>query len=251
MALDEAVERGKLRSNPCDRIPKRQRPSAKRGRGAVTPDDYWELDEAQRFLEATADSRLAGLWALALDTGARRGELSALRWEDVDLEAGRLTIRGNRILVDREVLEGTTKADKPRTVDLGAETVARLRRWGSTQRRDRLEAGEAWTGEAPGTGPLWTDELGRPLRPDILYARFRQAQRDVDVRPRKFHALRHTSATLLLARGVPAHVVQQRLGHADIKVTLGIYAHVLKGQDADAAAVLGTALYGSTAEAGL
>jgi integrase len=249
MALDEAVEQGKLARNPCDRIPRRRRPSAKKGQG-VTPDRYWELDQAQRFLAATADSRLGPLWALALDTGARRGELSALRWEDVDLEAGRVAIRGNRIHVDRAILEGTTKSGKPRTVDLDAQTVERLKRWRATQAADRLAAGEAWAGAQPGTGPLWTDELGQPYRPDILSARFQQAQAAVDVPDRTIHALRHTSATILLARGIPAHVVQQRLGHADIKVTLGTYAHVLEGQDADAARVLGVALYGTAQVAG-
>jgi integrase len=244
-ALAEAVEAGSLPRSPVDRIPKKQRP---RHRPAEAVNRYWEPGDARRFLEATAGERLAPLWALALDTGARRGELAALTWLDVDFEAPVVRIRGNRTLVGGEVVEGTTKSGKSRTVDIDARTVTVLRAWRAAQARERLAAGETWTGGQPGEHlHLWTDEIGEAYRPDILSARFEQAQRGVDVPPLVLHGTRHTSATMALAAGVPVHVVSKRLGHADVKITLSIYAHVLDKQRTDAAQRLGDELYGDTA----
>ena len=97
---------------------------------------------------------------------------------------------------------------------------------------------------------MFTDELGAPYRPDWLSADFERAQANVDVDRLVFHGLRHTSATILLAAGVPVHVVSERLGHANVRITLDTYAHVIPTQHTDAARVLGTALYGTDEEGG-
>lgn len=111
---------------------------------------------------------------------------------------------------------------------------------------ERLAAGEAWAGDKPGTGHVWTDELGHVMRPDILSARFEQAQRGLGLEPLVLHGMRHTSASVAFAAGVPINVVSARLGHADIKVTLSIYTHMLDTQRTEAK-LLGAALYGSPA----
>jgi integrase len=222
-ALAEAVETGMLQMNPADQIPKKQRPTHRAGKAVGK---HWEASEASRFLQATSTDRWHALWALGLDTGARRGELLALQWNrDVDLDVGVVTITMNRVMVGGAVVEGTTKSDEPRRVDIGPETVAALRAW-----RKRLFA--------EGLGQpdyVFVDETGAPVRPDRVNHLFRSACVRAGVPQIGPHGMRHTSATLTLRAGVPLHVVSEQLGHSTPMITASLYAHVLKGQQADAA----------------
>jgi integrase len=239
MALTDAVEAGLLQVNPTTQIPKRQRPTHRNRRQA---DKHWDADEAARFLAVTTGDRLHPLWALLLDTGCRRGEVCALRWTGgVDLDAGLVTVRANRVHAGRRIVEGTTKTDRVRSVDLDLRTVAVLRRWQTDQRKERLAAGSGWVD----SGYVFTNEIGEPIRPDSLTYAFGKACRAASVPDIGVHGLRHTAATLLLAAGVQPHVVQERLGHADISITLGLYSHALPQQRADAARLLGDAIYGA------
>lgn len=247
MALADAVTRGDIHANPLDRLPDRERPThtPRKVEGR-----HWTVEEAGRFIEATTDDRLGPLWALALDTGARRGELAGLRWADVELDQGAVTFTTNRTQVAGRVVEGSLKTasgGRPtsRTVHLSAATVARLRTWRSRQAEEQLRAGSAWEGS---DGYVWTDEFGRPLRPDYIGRAFKRAATAVDGVPViALHGLRHTSATIALAGGAPVHVVADRLGHADVKITLDTYSHVLDEQRGEAADVIGAALYGEAA----
>ncbi|MGH9212194.1 MAG: tyrosine-type recombinase/integrase [Acidimicrobiales bacterium] len=241
MALADAAESGRLQFAPTERIPRRQRPKHTARNQA---DRFWTPEQTMLFLRARSDDRLFPLWATEIDTGARRGEQSGLKWEDLDLGAGQATIRENRVLVDGEVIEGTTKTSKTRAVRLDRRTVTALKRWKTRQAQERMAAGSAWVGGVPGqAGYLWTDELGAPYRPDRLSDFFEQAQAGLDLTRLVFHGLRHTSATIALARLVPVHVVSARLGHANVSITWNLYAHVIPGQDGDAAAAIGDAIY--------
>jgi integrase len=145
------------------------------------------------------------------------------------------------------VVEGTTKTSKTRTIRLDRRTVAALKSWKKRQAQERMAAGPGWAGGIPGkTGYLWTDETGAVYRPDKLSDFFEQTQGGLGLPRLVFHGLRHTSATIALARFVPVHVVSARLGHANVSITWNIYAHVIPGQDGDAAAAIGDAIYGAT-----
>jgi integrase len=231
-ALRHAVEQGLLQVNPTDLIPKDFRPThtATNAEGK-----HWEPEQARRFLQATAEDRWHALWALALGTGARRGELLALRWADIDWDASKVTISKNRVVVNGAVIEGTPKSKKSRRVDIGPETVAVLRRWRLQQEPSEF---------------VFTDELGEPVRPDRVNHLFHQACARAEVPNIGPHGLRHTAATLWLAlkprgAGVPLHVVSRRLGHANTGITGDLYAHVLEGQQADAAEAGEAVLYGA------
>lgn len=106
-----------------------------------------------------------------------------------------------------------------------------LRRHRAQQASERLAVGEGYTDK----GLVFADATGAPLRPDAVSKRFASRVRNAGVPAIRFHDLRHTHASRLLAAGVHPKIVQERLGHSSIAITLDIYSHVLVGLQADAA----------------
>jgi len=215
-ALNDAVAAGLLRTNPATGV---KRPKVRR------PEMHtWSRVELSTFLRATRDDRLGPLWHLLALTGLRRGEALGLKWSDVDLEGGRLSIQRQRVLKGYEVQERPqTKTRKGRPVSIDAGTVAALRRQSARQLADANEWGDAWQA----TGHVFTREDGSPWHPDRVKKLFEQAVKKVDVPRIRMHDLRHTWATLALRAGVNPKVVQERLGHANIAITMDTYSHVL------------------------
>ena len=133
-------------------------------------------------------------------------------------------------------LVGPPKTDKgTRTVSLDVGTVAALKAWRKRLAADKLAAGPAWTD----SGRVFVDEIGRPPHPETVTGWWSAAVKRTGSRPIRLHDARHTAATLMLRAGVPVKVVSERIGHADVTVTLGIYQHVTKRDDQAAADVLG------------
>jgi integrase len=238
MAFADAVEQGLLARSPVDDIPRRQRPTH---RAVQVQSRVWDGDQAAAFLASSSDSRWYPLFAAALGTGMRRGELCGLRWSDVDLEAGTLSVRASRVLVGGQPVEGDPKSGKGRRVDLDAGTVAVLRRWRTVQLEERMAWGPAWVD----SGYVFTREDGEPIHPESASTAFEHASKKSELPAIRFHDLRHTHATIALAAGVHPKVVQERLGHADISMTLQLYSHVMPGMGAEAAELVGQRLYGS------
>ena len=212
----------------------------------------WEANEAKAFLTTAkaAGPQPAGFYALALDSGARKGELCGLKWSDLDLASGRMTIQRQLVKPGPEPVFGPVKNKTPRTIELSAETIALLRRHRGHQAELKLRNGERYHDHGLVFAKQWEelqrrqDTLGDPLQANNLGQReFRKLLKAAEVRRIKFHGLRHTCATLLLQAGVPANVVQQRLGHKKIEITLSVYAHALPSMQQDAAARLAAMLH--------
>ena len=191
----------------------------------------WSPTELGSFLIATADHEHGVLFRTAAMTGLRRGELGGLRWRDVDLETGLLTVRRALVKVSGEwtFAEPKTAAGR-RTIDLDPVTVATLRRHRQVILERRLALGPGWQDQdlvfpAVAGGPADIDGWGKS---------FRRAVRDTGLAPVRFHDLRHTHATHLLAT-TDVRTVASRLGHADPGMTLRVYAHVMPGRQASAA----------------
>jgi integrase len=187
------------------------------------------------FLAATRDDRLAPLWRLLAMTGMRRGEALGLKWSDVDFAGGRVSIQRSRVLAGGAVLEHPPKTRAGRrAVPLDAATLAKLKAWKTQQSAERLAWGPAWVG----AGWIFTRDDGQPLHPGLVTKRFGEAVAVARVPRIRLHDLRHTSATLALAAGVHAKVVQERLGHATISQTLDTYSHTTPSLHEGAAAQL-------------
>lgn len=213
----------------------------------------WEAHGAQAFLRAAKEAgpRPAAMYALALDSGARKGELCGLQWGDLDLEKGTVTFVRQLIEWGAEPVYGPIKNDMPRTLDLGPETVTLLKEHKRHQAEMKMANRTIYKDHglvfAKEWAERWTrkDFLGLPLQANNIGEReFARIIKAANVRRISFHGLRHTSATLLLKAGVAPQVVQQRLGHKRIEMTLGIYAHALPSMQQDAARRLATLLHG-------
>jgi integrase len=201
----------------------------------------WTAAQLAAFLGwAKGKSQQFVLWHVLAMTGMRRGEALALRWRDVDLEAGTLRIRRSAGMVrvadeGAEVVEGDTKSGKPRVVDIDADTVALLRAW-------RKERGSLALLLARDDALVFGSIEGEHRNPEHVSRQFvsevkrcRKALGTDAVPVVRLHDLRHTHATLLLLAREPVHVVSQRLGHTSAVITMTIYAHVLPGSQREAA----------------
>lgn len=202
----------------------------------------WTAEELRRFLAFVAEHRFAPLFTLAAGTGLRRGELLGLTWADVDLQAPTLRVQRALSVVDGQARLKTTKTGRPRTIHLDPRTVAALEDERSRQDDARARAGERWSNP---WDLVFTTDTGGYVEPDAVTATFRTLVRAAPVPRIRLHDLRHTHATLLLCEvGVPVKVVSERLGHANIQITLDTYAHVLPAMDRDAAQGFSAAVWG-------
>jgi integrase len=191
----------------------------------------WDEDQLRRFLESASTDRLYPLWQLTAMSGMRRGEVLGLKWPDLDFKAATVTINRQWKRGETGLVLAPPKTDRGRrTTDIDAETISTLREW----RRLQLEERIAYAGSWQDSGFVFTRIDGRPQDVDVVSQRFDKLVVRFDLPAVRYHDLRHTHATLLLAIGVPPHVVSMRLGHRSVAFTLQQYAHVLPQQQADA-----------------
>jgi integrase len=224
-ALKDAEVDGLIPRNVAKHVrpPRRVRPEYK----------TWTAQQAAAFLAAAEEDDYAALWRLALLTGMRRGEILGLRWEDVDLDKGALAVR-------RTLSRGATARYEPhapktasgrRSVALQGSAVEALRRHRTAQLEHRLLVGAAYQDQ----GYVFTTPEGRPLHPNTVALHFSRVSDRAGLPRLRFHDLRHTSATLMLANGEHPKKVQERLGHANISITLDRYSHVTMDMQREAA----------------
>lgn len=225
-----AVEHGLLRASPLEGMAKPKRDRRERVR-------TWTAAETKRVLEASKAGPFHAVFALALGTGLRRGEIFGLRVRDVDLEAGRVTV--SRSL---EEISGILRIKEPktasgaRTIELPAFVVDAIRRM-LADREDQL--GRALHGD----DDLFVAELGGKIRRTNFDRRWwYPTLAKAGVSKRTMHEARHTHASQLLAAGVPMNLVAKRLGHASVTTTILLYAHLTEGGDTKAADLINTLL---------
>jgi integrase len=184
----------------------------------------WTAADLRSFLAFVKGDRLYALWLLAASTGMRRGEVLGLQWPDVDLGRARVAVRRSLVTVGHRVVVSEPKTAKGRrSVALDPATVAGLKALRKHQTAERLAWGPAWTD----SGLVFTRGDGRPLHPREVTRAFTRHVLAAGLPVIRLHDLRHTHATLALAAGVHPKVVQERLGHANIAITLDTYSHAV------------------------
>jgi integrase len=233
-ALGVAVRRGYLPRNVCGLIDPPKVP-----RTEIIPPTPEQIATLLDAAEAHGD-RLVALWELAVYTGARQGELLALRWADLDLDRATISIR--RTLI--EVLAGEPTYGEPksetsrRTLSLPPEAVAALRAHRDRQGFERQRLGDGYAAH----DLVFATPIGGPLHNTSVWRSYKRALDRAGLPTTfRFHDLRHAHATAMLRAGVHMKVAQVRLGHGSIQITMDTYSHIQAGLDAEAADLVGAA----------
>jgi integrase len=180
-------------------------------------------EQARAFIQSIKNHRLEALFSTALALGYRQGEALGLQWADVDLERGTLTVKQALQRVNGKLLLVPTKADKVHTINLPSVTISALHAHRSRQHQEQLAAASQWR-EA---GFVFTTQIGTPLDARGVIRAFDQILKRAALPKIRFHDLRHSAATLLLAQGVSARYVSELLAHSSVSFTMQTYAHVL------------------------
>ena len=222
--LGQAVRWGTIPTNPADFAdPPEQRKKEPR---------FWTPEQAARFVDVLTGERLAALWVLAILTGLREGELIGLRWEDVDLETGTLSVRQSRKRLKGPPTFGPPKSERSRrTMSLAQEAVSSLRQHRAHQNTARLALGPEWEDH----GLIFCTRHGKPLLASNLLKMQHRLCEKAGVPYIPIHGMRHTNGTALLASGVDLKTVQARLGHQSASFTMQEYVHALQATDEEAA----------------
>lgn len=231
-ALKQAVKLGIISRNPADSV---ERPRLQRKEMKV-----WDETQVMHFIATLTGTRWEALFYMAVTTGLRRGEILALRWSDFDWVSRKLNIqRQIRTVKGKGLQERPPKsAAGLRVVELGERDIEKLKKHVDIQQRMKELAGDRWKEN----GLIFPSTIGTFLSPWNYYTKFIEFSKKAGLPEIRLHDLRHTAATLMLKHDVHPKIVQERLGHADIAITLNTYSHVLPSLQSEAAAKLDEAL---------
>jgi integrase len=219
-ALEDAERMGLVQRNVSEQVRAPRRSTAEM--------QTLTEEQANRFLEAAEGDRFHAVYVLALTTGMREGELLGLRWRDLDLDGDAPSLQVRMAVQEADkgyVVAEPKTAYSRRRIALTSMAVDALRAHHVWQAEERLALGAAWDASLDLVFP---NAIGGIMIPHNLAKRGfkRLLQRAGLSDELHFHCLRHTAATMLLSRGVHPKVVSEMLGHADISITLRVYAHV-------------------------
>jgi integrase len=185
------------------------------------PIEVLDKDQAAAVMAAAHDTRNAARYTVAFSLGLRQGEALGLRWSDVDLDAGTLTVRHSLTRVKgKGLVLGPTKSGRDRTIALPGPLLAELKAHRVAQNAERLAAGSWWDdGDY-----VFANTIGRPIDGKDDWMAWTALLDEAQVPHVRLHAARHTAATMLLALGVPVKVAMEILGHTKSSITEG-YQH--------------------------
>lgn len=244
MALEQAVKNGLVARNVCDAVDK-----PKKVRNEFMP---WTTEQTNLFLNSVKGNRLFPLYMVAWGAGLRRSEILGLKWEDIDLKKGALSVRRTLVRVkgDPPYKFGEPKTKKSRrTIPLPDQVTQALKVWKKHQAAENLR----WNGlhahvameDRPAFNPynlVFCNEAGEPMNPDYISKTFKKDLEEAKLPEIRFHDLRHGHATQLLELGEDIKVISDRLGHSTITLTADTYSHVRERLQREASEKLGKVL---------
>lgn len=230
-SLKKAERWGLIARNPAALV---DRPKAVKKEITV-----WNVEEVRQFLKyAKRGGRYYIAFLLALTTGMRQGEILGLRWKDVDFENGCVRITQTLSSDGKDLLPYTKTKSGSRTIDLPEETVTALKMHWLFIREER-EKNRFYKN----LDLVVCTEFGTPTHKSNIRRVFKSIIEKADIPKIRFHDMRHTHATLLLLQGVNPKIVSERLGHADVRITLDTYSHLLPSMQRDTAINFGKMLF--------
>lgn len=223
-ALQHALKLGLVSRNVADSV---TRPKAPRKEMKVL-----DQDQALRLIQQADGSRYQLLFWFAVTTGLRLGELFGIKWEDVNWQNRKIQIKRQvqRRKGGLEFCEPKSETGR-RVITLGKTTISKLKDYYIVQQKEMIEAGDKWKNN----DLIFCTSIGTPLEPANILKALKKCLQDAGLPPIRFHDLRHTAATLMLLEGINPKIVQERLGHSDISLTLNTYSHVLPSMQEEAA----------------
>jgi integrase len=224
-SLNQALKWGLITRNPASAVDK---PKLKHREMSIL-----DADQTRALLDVVKGERFEALYHMAVTTGLREGELLGLRWADLDWETRRLQVQRKleRVRGQGLVFSEPKSDTGRRSVVLGAVVLEKLKEHRERQEQQRLIAGKRWQEH----NLIFPSTIGTPKDPRDLRRDFKALLQRAGLPDVRFHDLRHTAATLMLQKGVHPKVVQERLGHSTISLTLDTYSHVLPSLQEDAA----------------
>ncbi len=202
---------------------------------------WWTAEQAAQFLAVAQEHMYGIVYALALLTGLRRGELLGLRWTDIDWEAKTLTVRQVQDNRHPRVFHTPKTHRSSRPIALDDDTLALLKAHQTAQKRQRVAAKtwEDW-------GLVCCTGLGTPINPTNLNRYMKELMAKAGVPPIRFHDQRHTQGSLLREQGADIRVIANRLGHAQVSFTAQVYVHASTDAQAKPAGAVSRALLGNS-----
>ncbi len=237
-ALNFAVDWNVIERNPASA---RMRTAKRRKAVSSKPDQLKFFTPAQSdiFLAAICGDKFEALFTTALTTGARPSELFGLKWSEVNLDAGRITLMRalHRTKKKKDepgatwLLRTTKNTGSRRTLSIPDVTVAALHR-----QQDKIQELKAFVGDDWIEGDfVFPSTKGTPLDVSNVLHRFQKLSVEAGLPKLRFYDLRHTHASLFIAAGMHPKLIAERLGHASIKLTMDTYGHLFEGSDREAA----------------
>ncbi|GHH96659.1 tyrosine-type recombinase/integrase [Neobacillus kokaensis] len=225
--LQYAVKWQFLNSNPASQV---DSPKVRKKQTNV-----YDEKQVQALLEAVEheDIKYKVLINLAVSTGMRQGELLGLEWKRIDFESFTIHVcQSSQYIAGKGIITKSPKNETSvRSITVSGSIIALLRVYKAEQNKDRLRVGDKWQE----SDRLFTTWDGKPMHPTTVSSWFPEFLRKYGLPKIRFHALRHTAATLLINQNVHMKTISSRLGHSNIQTTMDIYGHSLKSADQDAA----------------
>jgi integrase len=205
--------------------------------------EFFELEDVLMIRDALQQQPLKwqAITDLLIDTGARRGEILGLKWDDIDFKNNKIDIHNNlQYTPERGIyLEESTKTNEDRYVTIAPEIMKILNSHRKEQLQYKLQCGDYWTE----TGFCFTQEDGTPMNPDSINGWLKKFSKKYNLPHIHPHKFRHTQASLLYFSGEDPVTISKRLGHKQVSTTQDIYSHIMKGADERASDRIASLLY--------